>query len=271
MKELDWKLDRLRNILEDCGKALVAFSGGVDSTLLLKVARDVLGEQALAVTAASEIYPPGEVDEAKALAGAIGTRHIVLKTNGLKSAAFRGNPPDRCYHCKKEIYTALRRVAGEKGVSHVIDGVNADDAAEYRPGIRAGKELGIRSPLQEAGLTKQEIYAASRRFALPTAMKPANPCLATRFPYGTEISPESLAMVCQAEKYLKNLGISQLRVRHHGALARIEVPPVCFKLLLEKAVDIAAKFKEIGYIYTALDLKGFRSGSMDEAIRKGTS
>ena len=264
MKELDQKLERLKNILKDCGKVLVAFSGGVDSTLLLQVARDILGEQTLAVTATSEIFPPGEADQAKALAGTIGTRHMVLKTSGLQSAALRGNPPDRCYHCKKEIYSALLRVAGEQGINQVIDGVNADDAAGYRPGLQAGQELGVRSPLREAGLTKPDIYALSRRFALPTAHKPPNPCLATRFPYGAEISPESLAMVCQAEEYLKNLGISRLRVRHHGSLARIEVPPESFTLLLERAGEVAARFKEIGYAYTALDLQGFRSGSMDE-------
>lgn len=266
MKELDQKLDRLRNILKDCGKALVAFSGGVDSTLLLKVAHDVLDDRVLAVTATSEIYPPGEVGEARALAAGIGAGHMVLKTNGLKSAAFRGNPPDRCYHCKKEIYAELIRLAGEKGIDHVLDGVNADDAADYRPGIKAGKELGVRAPLAEAGLTKQEIYALSRQFALPTANKPANPCLATRFPYGAEISRESLGMVHQAEEYLKSLGIRQLRVRHHGSLARIEVPADSFGLLVGRAGEIAARFNEIGYAYAALDLKGFRSGSMNETI-----
>ncbi len=266
MDQLDQKLDRLREILKDCGKVLVAFSGGVDSTLLLKVAHDVLGNQVLAVTASSEIYPPGEADEARALAGEIGAEHIVLEVNGLKSAAFRGNPPDRCYHCKKEIYAELIRIAREKGINHVLDGVNADDADDYRPGIRAGKELGVRAPLMEAGITKQEIYALSRQLALPTASKPANPCLATRFPYGAEITRESLAMVHQAEEYLKSLGIRQLRVRHHGNLARIEVPRDCFGLLVERSGEVAAKLKEMGYTYAALDLEGFRSGSMNEIL-----
>ncbi|NQS75151.1 MAG: ATP-dependent sacrificial sulfur transferase LarE [Peptococcaceae bacterium] len=270
MGELERKLGRLENIIKGYGSVLVAFSGGVDSTLLLKVAQDILANQVLAVTAVSAVNPPGEVDEAGKLAEAIGAGHVIINTGDLESMAFKGNPPDRCYICKKEIYTALLKLAEERGIRQVIDGVNADDGAFHRPGLRAGEELGVLSPLQEAGLTKQEIYILSRRFALPTAHKPASPCLATRFPYGVEITPRGLAMVYQAEEYLKSLGIDQVRVRHHGDLARIEISPACFELLMTGSREVVARLKEIGYTYTALDLQGFRSGSMDEAGGAGS-
>lgn len=268
MNDLAEKFTHLKELLKSYGNVLVAFSGGVDSTLLLKVAHAVLGDKVLAVTANSEIYPPGEVEEARSLAITIGVAHVVFETKGLKSAAFTGNPPDRCYHCKKELYSQLLTIAREKGIHCVVDGVNADDASDYRPGMRAGVEMGVQTPLKEAGLTKQEIHALSRELGLPTADKPANPCLASRFPYGTEITREGLEMVHMSEVFLRGLGIPQLRVRHHGNLARIEVPGEYLGLVVERSRIVAAKLKEIGYAYVGLDLQGYRTGSMNETLSR---
>lgn len=266
MNELTRKMEHLKGILRNCTSVLVAFSGGVDSTFLLRVACDVLGDKVLAVTATSEIYPPGEAEEAGMLAQTMGFGHVILETGGLKSPAFAGNPPERCYHCKKELYSKLLSLAGEKGIKCVVDGVNADDAADYRPGIRAGVEMGVRAPLREAGLKKQEIYTLSRELGLPTAGKPANPCLASRFPYGTEITREGLQMVHQAEEFLRGMGISRLRVRHHGNLARVEVPVDCLGFVAGRSGEVVAKLKEIGYTYVTMDLQGYRSGSMNETL-----
>ncbi len=266
METLQSKRQHLDEIIKSYGSVLVAFSGGVDSTLLLKAALDVLGDKVLAVTATSEIYPPGEAEEASDIARSLGAKHITFKTRGLKSPAFAGNPPDRCYHCKKELYAELLNIAREKGLNYVVDGVNADDAGDYRPGMRAGVEAGVRTPLKQANLTKQDIYALSRDIGLPTAHKPANPCLASRFPYGTEITPEALEMVHKSEAFLKSLGFTPLRLRHHGNLARIEVPGNQMEYALSHSEKITSAIKKIGYTYVTLDLGGFRSGSMNETL-----
>lgn len=266
MGGLEERFEDLKKNLESCENVLVAYSGGVDSTLLLKVAHDVLGENVTAVTASSEIYPPGELEDAAILARLIGAKHLAAGTIGLENPVFAGNPPDRCYYCKKEIYAVLLELARQRGINYVIDGVNADDTGDYRPGIRAGVEMGVRSPLKEAGLTKEDIRALSRELGLPTAGKPASPCLATRFPYGTRITRDCLRQVALAEDFIKRIGVPVVRVRHHGSLARIEAPVEYLKYVAGRAEEISARFKEIGYTYVSLDLQGYRAGAMNETL-----
>ncbi len=263
---LEQKYGHLKEILQGYGSVMVAFSGGVDSTLLLKVAVDTLKEKAIAVTSTGELYSPGEVEEAVELARLIGAEHLIIAGNELDNPVFTGNPPDRCYHCKKKEYGEILAVAGARDVKVVIDGVNADDLNDYRPGIRAGIELGVSSPLKDAGLSKEEIRALSRKLGLPTADKPANPCLASRFPYGTPITTQGLRQVGAAENFLRKLGIPQVRVRHHGNLARIEAPSAYLNFVVEHAVEIESKLRELGYTYVALDLLGYRTGSMNETL-----
>jgi len=261
------KYDCLKKILEDYGDILVAFSGGVDSTFLLKAAVEALNDKVLAVTITGELYSPGEAAEAAELANHIGVEHIIIENSDLEEPAFAQNPPDRCYHCKKSEFAKLLKIAQGRGISVVADGTNADDIGDYRPGMRAGKELGVVSPLKEAGFTKKEIRAMSCKLGLPTADKPANPCLASRFPYGMKITPEALKQVGAAEAIIKDMGISVVRVRHHGNLARIEVPAEYQLLILESAAEVESKLKALGYVYVALDLLGYRAGSMNETLK----
>ncbi|KJS12434.1 MAG: potassium ABC transporter ATPase [Peptococcaceae bacterium BRH_c8a] len=260
------KLSRLQNIITDCQSVVVAFSGGVDSALLLKVAVDTLGDKVMAVTLRSMINPPGEVDEALLLAGAIDVKHVIIDFDPLKDEEFVSNPSLRCYYCKKKIMGLVLELARGQGYRHVLDGVNADDTGDYRPGMRAVRELGVKSPLLEAGLTKAEIRELSRRMGLPTSEKPSAACLASRFPYGTRITVEALQKVAAAEVFLRNKGYTQVRVRNHGDLARIEVPGAEITDLLMDKVIIATKLKELGFIYVTIDLQGYRTGSMNETL-----
>lgn len=267
-EDLEAKLGSLKQKLEGLGTLAVAFSGGVDSSFLLRVAHDVLGDKVLAVTAKSETYPAAEFESAKQLAADIGVPHVILETSELEIPGFRNNPPDRCYHCKRELFTQVSAAAANYGIQHVADGTNADDPSDYRPGMRAIEELGVLTPLCDAGLTKADIRALSRELGLPTWDKPACACLASRFPYGEEITPEKLDVVERAEALLHELGFRQCRVRHHGDVARIEVPAERVKDLVARGIaeTVAGKLKESGFHYVAVDLEGYRTGSMNEVL-----
>lgn len=248
----------------------MAYSGGVDSTLLLKVAHDVLGDRAVAVIASSETYPSEEAEAAKKIACNMGARLIIIHTDELQNRDFIRNASDRCYHCKMELFGKLKQIAVQEVLNCVVHGANIDDLGDYRPGHKAAEELGIRAPLQEAGFTKSEIRELSKQIGLPTWDKPSLACLASRFPYGTPISAEILKQVDEAEKLLKNLGFRQVRVRHHGNIARIEIGPEELHRLLGNGLrqKIAERFKELGYLYVTVDIEGYRTGSMNDTLRK---
>ena len=262
------KLERLRERLRVIGGAVVAFSSGVDSTFLLRVAHEELGDRVVAATARSHSFPNRELDEATAFCRAEGVRHVVIDSEELDIPGFAENPPDRCYHCKKELFSKLLAFARDNGLAAVLEGSNIDDDGDYRPGRRAIRELGILSPLHEAGLTKAEIRVLSREMGLPTFDKPSFACLASRFPYGERITVRGLERVEKAEQWLLDAGwgLTQLRVRSHGDLARIEVPPADIPRLAARAAEIAAAFKDLGFAYVTRDLLGYRTGSMNEIL-----
>src|SRR6266568_815692 len=262
---LSVKTDRLRTILADMGGCVIGFSGGVDSTLLFAVAAELLGGRSLAVTATSQTYPERELNEARELAGQIGGRHLVIVSEELDIPEFRDNPRNRCYYCKRELFGKLRDIADREGLEFVLDGTNVDDAGDHRPGRTAAAELRVRSPLEEAGFTKQDIRDLSREMGLPTWDKPAFACLSSRFPYGTAITPERVGQVGLAEESLRGLGFRTLRVRYHGAVARIELGDAEFGRAVGNLRDEVVRLvKAAGFIYVALDLQGYRTGAMNE-------
>lgn len=262
------KYNKLQRLLKDMGGLVLAYSGGVDSTFLLSVAKDALGDNVLAITAVSPTYTQEEYERACEMALALGVRHISTQTNELENPDFFKNSPQRCYYCKKELFRKLRTIADQESLLCVADASNLDDCADYRPGRIAAKEAGIRSPLLEAGLRKEEIRALSKEMNLPTWDLPAAACLASRFPYGESLTLEKIKRVEQAEKFLRDLGFQQVRVRSHDRLARVELDANVIGEFFKEGLgaNVVQKLKDLGFIYVTLDLEGYRTGSLNEVL-----
>jgi len=269
-RTVEEKLADLRAVIQTYESVVVAFSAGADSTLVAKVASDVLGERALAVTSASESLAERELQEALAYAESLNINHRVIYTNELQNPDYLANPIDRCYHCKTELYDHLVALAEDEGYRTVANGLNVDDLGDYRPGLKAANEHDVRAPLQEAGLTKPDVRAISKLLDVPTWDKPAMACLSSRIPYGSPVTIEALDQIEAAEMFLRSLGIRQLRVRHHGSVARIELDDGGMAVLMQsgRRSAVVERFKQLGFAYVTLDLAGFRSGSMNEVIGK---
>jgi len=264
------KLATLKGSLASMESVLVAYSGGVDSTFLLKVAHDVLGDRAVAVTALSESYARAELEDAKRFAGEIGARQILIETAELERLGYRENSPERCFFCKEELFTRLAPLADREGLKYVVYGEIADDRDDHRPGARAAKQHNVRAPLADAGLTKLEIRRLSRELGLATWDKPSMACLSSRIPYGSEVTPDKLAMVEKGEEVLRGLGLRQYRLRHHDTIARIEVDPRDFDELVRSPLRemLIDRIKAVGFRYVTLDLQGYRTGSLNEGLPK---
>lgn len=262
------KLVQLKEYLQSLGSVAVAFSSGVDSTFLLKVAQEVLGDKVLAVTARSCSFPQRELSAAENFVKEHNIAHVIVDSEELGIDGFAQNPPNRCYLCKTELFTKIKALALAKGFAAVAEGSNMDDLGDYRPGLEAIKELGIKSPLRQAGLYKEEIRLLSKELGLATWEKPSFACLASRFPYGEEITPEKLSMVDQAEQFLLDLDFRQVRVRHHGTLARIEVEEAELDRMLKAEVrkQVHEYLKQLGFLYVTVDLMGYRTGSMNDTL-----
>ena len=266
------KLEQLKALFVEMEQAMIAYSGGVDSTLVAKIAYDVLGDRALAVTAVSPSLLPEELEDASIQAATIGIPHQIIQTHEMENPNYTSNPVNRCYFCKSELHDTLKPLARKLGYPYVVDGVNADDLHDYRPGIQAAKERGARSPLAEVGITKAEVRQISKELGLPWWDKPAQPCLSSRFPYGEEITVAKLQRVGRAEIYLRKLGYQNLRVRSEGETARIELPPEQIKEFVLKIdlPSVVCAFQEFGFLYVTLDLEGYRSGKLNQVLNRET-